>query len=308
MKTLFLFVVLSIAVNAQSNKLQLTGNLQADSRFLNDQLENQTNIPEYSSMQIRSGASETGGRSPLLAGIFSLILPGSGEFYSESYLKAGIFLAVEAAVVTTAIVYNKKGDNKTNEFQNYADQNWSVVKYAKWIVDHQDQLQLSHPVDQTHPDGKILYSDIITNENPNLPPWDQVSFSSLNYYENEAGQVGLGFTHQLPFHGDQQYYELIGKYHQYSPGWAMFQGGNDTHIVPDQMLYYSGMRGKANDYYNTAETAVIGIYINHFLSALDGVWSAVRFNKDIAFNARVQQYDLTDRSILIPTLNIKYNF
>jgi hypothetical protein len=32
-------------------------------------------------------------------------------------------------------------------------------------------------------------------------------------------------SHRLPPHGDQQYYEMIGKYHQYSPGWNDFTGG-----------------------------------------------------------------------------------
>jgi len=44
------------------------------------------------------------------------------------------------------------------------------------------------------------------------------------------------------------------------------------------------------------------------LSTLDGVWSVVRFNKDIAFNARVNTLNVADKSLLVPTFNIKYNF
>ncbi len=78
-------------------------------------------------------------KSPILAGVLSLLVPGAGEIYSEEYLKAGIFLAIEAAVITTAVIYDNKGDDKTTEFQNYADDyksdkvtghNWSVVNYA----------------------------------------------------------------------------------------------------------------------------------------------------------------------------------
>ncbi|MCK7524858.1 MAG: hypothetical protein MZV64_48260 [Ignavibacteriales bacterium] len=62
-------------------------------------------------------------------------------------MKAGIFLAIEAAVVTTAIVYDGKGDDKTIEFQNYADDytnpdhNWSVVKYAEWLNQYEGAIQ-----------------------------------------------------------------------------------------------------------------------------------------------------------------------
>ncbi len=298
---LILILIFVIPIKAQSEKVALSGNLQIDSRYLFSQNNIINPTPAFSAAQFQHEVSESGKKSPLLAGLFSLVLPGSGEFYSESYLKAGIFLAVEAAVVTTAIIYNKKGDNKTNDFQNYADKNWSVVKYAQWMVDNKGQLGL--------PDN-LTYSDIIISSDPNLPPWKQVDFKELNYYESLASQNSqIGFTHQLYPHGEQQYYELIGKYHQYSPGWVQFDpNDNDTHNVPQQMLFYSGMRGKANDYYNIAETAVIGIYINHFLSLLDAAWSAIRFNKDLAVKTRVESINLGDRALLVPTVKITYNF
>ncbi|MFZ0454640.1 MAG: hypothetical protein WAM24_12925, partial [Ignavibacteriaceae bacterium] len=277
-----------------------SGNLQTDSRYLFSQNKDAEQIQAFSAKQFQS--SETGKKSPLLGGLFSLILPGAGEFYSESYLKAGIFFVVEAAVVTTAIIYNNKGNNKTDEFQNYADQNWSVARYADWMIQNKDILGL------TEVDANKMRSDIFKSTDQNLPPWQQVNFGELNYYESQVGSNGFGFTHQLPLHGEQQYFELIGKYHQYSPGWAKYTGGSDVRIIPAQMVSYSVMRGDANNYYNTAETAVIGIYLNHFLSTLDGVWSAIRFNKDIAFNARVNTLNVADKSLLVPTFNIKYNF
>lgn len=294
---LILSAILIIPAAAQNKKI-LSGNLQADSRYLYSQNKDAEQLQVFSARQFQS--SETGKKSPLLGGLLSLVLPGAGEFYSGSYLKAGIFFVVEAAVVTTAVIYNNKGNNKTDEFQNYADQQWSVVKYAQWIVDHKDILGL--------PDN-LTYSDIIVKTDPNLAPWQQVDFRKLNYYESQVGSNGYGFTHQLPVHGEQQYYELIGKYHQYSPGWAQFNPSDaDPHDIPAQMQSYSVMRGDANSYYNTAETAVIGIYLNHFLSALDGAWSAIRFNKDIAFNTRVNTINVADKSLLVPTFNIKYTF
>ncbi len=154
MKNLFLvsaFLILIIPVRAQTEKI-LSGNLQVDSRYLSSRNNALEQTPAFSAMRFQS--TESGKKSPLLGGLFSLVLPGAGEFYSESYLKAGIFVAIEAAVVTAAIIYNNKGNSQTNEFQNYADQQWSVVKYAKWMVDHKDQLGL--------PDN-VAYNDIIVN-------------------------------------------------------------------------------------------------------------------------------------------------
>ncbi len=68
------------------------------------------------------------------------------------------------------------------------------------------------------------------------------------------------------------------------------------------------MRGKANDYYNVADKAVIGIYINHFLSMLDAVWSAVQFNKDIAVRVRMERINFADNIELVPTIKISFQF
>ena len=303
MKNLFLaaaLLILVIPVQAQT-EIALSGNLQIDSGILFNRNRTEEQMPSFSAKIFQP--SETGKKSPLLGGLFSFVVPGAGEFYSESYLKAGIFFVVEAAVVTTAIIYNNKGNKKTDEFQNYADQQWSVVKYADWMIRNKDVLGL------TDVDPDKMRNDIIISTDPNLPPWQQVNFGELNYYESQVGSNGYGFTHQLPVHGEQQYYELIGKYHQYSPGWAQFNpADSDPHNVPEQMISYSIMRGDANSFYNTAETAVIGIYLNHFLSALDGIWSAIRFNNAIAFNARVQTLNVADRTLLVPTFNVKYNF
>ena len=68
------------------------------------------------------------------------------------------------------------------------------------------------------------------------------------------------------------------------------------------------MRGDANDFYSVAKTAVIGIYVNHFLSALDAVWSAASFNKDLAVKVRLENIQLTNRAEFIPTVYLTYSF
>ncbi len=263
------------------DKTILTGNLSADSKILFN------NFSEPVAPQF-SYATENK-KSPILAGVLSLIIPGSGEIYVGEYLKAGIFLAIEAAVVTTAIVYDGKGDDKTIEFQNYADaytnpeHNWSVLKYAEWLIEYE----------QGDP-------NMILSNDPNLPPWEQVDWALLN-----ASEKG---SHKLPPHGEQQYYELIGKYHQYSSGWNDFTGGGNKDQISPNFTFYSGMRGDANDFYSVASTAVIGIYVNHFLSALDAVWSAAQFNKDLAVKVRLENIQFADHAEFYPKLYFTYSF
>lgn len=282
-KSLTFIVFLTSMAFAQTpdDKIILTGNLSADSKILLNNYSDQVS-PQF------SYASENK-KSPVLAGVMSLLIPGSGEIYVGEYLKAGIFLAIEAAVVTTAIVYDNKGDNKTIEFQDYADaytnpeHNWSVLKYAEWLIEYE----------QGDP-------NMILSNDPNLPPWEQVDWALLN-----ASEQG---SHKLPPHGEQQYYELIGKYHQYSSGWNDFSGGGNKDQISPNFTYYAGMRGDANDFYSVASTAVIGIYVNHFLSALDAVWSATQFNKDLAVKVRLENIQLADHAEFYPKIYFTYSF
>lgn len=288
-KMLFLIIIFIINVDSfgQENiSFTQTGNLSFDAKQVLESYK-ESNLPQI----VLQNENK---KSPFLAGILSLLVPGAGEIYSEEYLKAGIFIALEAAVITTAVIYDGKGDDKTTEFQNYADaynnpdHNWSVVKYAQWLVQYE------------HNNDQDLLNRIIISSDETLPPWKRVNWTELN-----AAEKG---SHKLPRHGEQQYYELIGKYHQYSSGWNDFTGGGNKDQLSPNFLFYSGMRGEANDFYSVASTAVIGIYVNHFLSALDAVWSASQFNSDLAVKVRLDNIQLTDRAIFYPKVILTYSF
>ena len=265
-----------LAQENENGKTQLTGNLSYDSKFI---LENY-NYTEPAFQLV----DESDKKSPVLAGVMSALVPGSGEFYLGDYLKAGIFFAVDVALIATAISYNNQGNTKEDEFKAFADEHWSVVEYAKFL----------------NSNG----ADISINPDESLPPWERVNWTELNdaEFSNLAGVIS---SHHLVPHGEQQYYEVIGKYNQYIPGWP---GGVDQYNPPQIMLDYAKMRGDANSAYNTASKIVIGVYINHLLSAIDAVWSAHRYNDNLAVNLRVKNIQLADRLELVPTVNFKYNF
>lgn len=274
-----LFIISFFAANCSfgqdemNNNINFTGSLYADSKIISS---------SYSALNSNPMADDMPSKkSPVLAGVFSAIIPGAGQIYNEDYWVAAAFVVVEAALITTAVVYDNKGDEQTESYQMYADENWSVVDYAEWLNTYQD-------------------AEIEVNPDESLQPWERVDWNQLNEYETGS--------HNLPPHGEQQYYELIGKYHQYSPGWNDFTGGSNKELISPNFEYYSGERGQANDYYNTASTAVVGIYINHLLSAAEAVWGAARFNKNLAINLRVETFNSASGTELIPTLKMKYSF
>lgn len=277
------------AVNILPQTNQLTGSLSADSRIiLNSYTDNMVIQPSF----VSSGDK----KSLLVAGILSGVVPGAGEVYiggTTNYIKAGAFVLIEAISIYYGISYNKRGDAQTNYFQNFADQRWSVVRYAQWINDNTNGSKVTiYPADAQHP-----------------TPWSQVDWASLNAAENAIGATG--FTHMLPPHGEQQYYELIGKYPQYARGWEDDNNPSDLanpdYITPE-FHWYSEMRGDANQLYKVSSRGVAIIYINHFLSILDAIWSSASYNKNLAVNISYDRVNLGFVEDYNPTLHIKYNF
>ena len=278
---IFLISIFSIRIifgqSEIDNKIGLTGSLYADSKIIQD------NYFELSKNPLADDIPSK--KSPVLSGVLSALIPGAGQIYNEDYWIAAAFVAVEAALVTTAIVYDNKGDDQTEYFQKYADDytnpdhNWNVVKYAEYLDPEGDDIEIDY-------------------ETPGLQPWERIKdWSQLN-----AAETG---SHHLAPHGEQQYYEMIGKYHQFAPGW----NDNPGTLEPSpNFLYYSGLRGQANDYYNTASTAIVGIYINHLLAAAEAVWGANRFNDKLAINLRVEPYNFASGTELVPTLKMKFRF
>ncbi len=284
----FLFQITFNLSNAQSiNQYNLSGNLSIDSHF-------SPNMPakiKNSELNLTSPNA----KSPVLAGVFSGILPGAGEIYAGSYLKAAILITVEAAAIVTAVIYNNKGDSQTQAFENFANQHWSVIRYAEWTL-----ANVQHINSSVNP---ASFNILVKDNNGNVTG---INWSELNRLESALGD---GYSHMLPHQGEQQYYELIGKYPQYSHGWdAANQSDTDFHILTPEFNDYTHQRAVANDYYATSKTGLIIVYVNHFLSIFDAIWSVSRFNKSLAVNFRVNNYNLTDQSKMVPTLNLSYNF
>jgi hypothetical protein len=263
---------------AEPSSVHLTGHLRVD-------LFGQRTLWEY---PMADGGEESAAlpaeKSPWLAAGFSLVIPGSGQFYAKSYWKAALFFAIEVAAVTAAIVYDRKGDEQTANYQAYANQHWSVVQYAQWTEQNfslQGQFQ-----------------------------WDQgngiVNWDELNRMERT---VGGWYSHTLPPYGSQQYYELIGKYPQYNQGWddapPNFDYGDP--LTP-RFTFYSAERGQSNTYYDRASTAVTVAVVNHIVSALDAAWSASMYNSDIRAQASIQRVPAGNTMVEVPVLQLSYRF
>ncbi len=311
--TVLMILLLSLAAKAQtptddvyikspaatSNKMQridLTGDLSRDLFAVQPMNETQDSLVDV---------AET--RSALKAGAFSLLIPGAGQLYNRNYLKAAAFFAVEVAGWVVNAMWTQKANNQTVYFQNYADgtaiyklpggqadpygnAHYSVRRYAEWIQANWQQLLIlgGHtPTDNTDPSVVTVmkYEPTMVVNSGGPAAWSQVDWYSINQVE---GALGGYFTHFLPAHGDQQYYELIGKYPQFRQGWddSPYAKGNTNFTAfmdysTTNSGYYMDQRGKANSLFAVASTAIGVVLVNHFASAIEAAIWAHNHNKAV---------------------------
>lgn len=273
-------------MSAQELSNTLSGSLRNDTQFALQSLSDSSNHLGID-IQIKK-------KTPILAALMSFAVPGAGEVYTENYLKAGIFFAIEIAGIVTSVAYNQKGDDQTEFFEDYANEHWSVERYANWTYTNLNTLNPELSQDNYNlfdGNGKIIWSE-------------------LNDMESDIGGY---YSHHLAPYGDQQYYEMIGKYSQFNVGWDEFgDDPNKSYVYGDELVdqfhWYSKERGKANDFYTVAKWAVIAVVSNHFISAIDAAWSASRYNKKLKFEISVEEQNIGYYKEYYPQVNLSYNF
>lgn len=277
----------------QNNGCSLTGNLQYDLS---------TEINGDSSSDSSDAARTVDSKrlySPFRAGLFSAVIPGAGQFYTKNYLKGSLHLGAEVLLWVLYATYENKGDDKTSEFQKYADEHWSVIRYAYWIRDNY----------QTYYSNSIVP---VQQSEDIAQPWNYVNWSQLNSAEEQIGGVQhSGFSHKLAPYGAQQYYEMIGKYSQFGGGWDDASAFTTDNILTDNVtnnfLKYRDMRGKANSFYNIGTTVSYIIVANHVFSALEAAWNASKLNHRIKLQGHIESRQIYGNIVeFVPTLHLEY--
>jgi hypothetical protein len=300
---ILIFIITSRASSGEKQSIHLTGNRTVDFFGSSKQTLPLSSGDRSSLNYLQMPRSNDNEKSPWLASLLSLAVPGAGEVYSESYLKGAIFFGVEVGSWITTLIYNKKGNDQTTKFENYANEHYSVVRYAQWVLRNLKDVEPNKILDPTYYGNKIFNPNPPDENAP--PPFACVNWSALNGLEREI----VAFTHQLPYYNQQQYYELIGKYKQFSKGWDS-QIGDDANFKEGnpQFYMYGEMFNKADKYYKVADAFISVIVVNHILSALDAAWTATKYNKSLHASVRMQMYDTPYGYLPGVEANLQYSF
>jgi len=196
-------------------------------------------------------------KSPAKAFLLSLVLPGLGQFYYGSKIKPFVFLGVEVTSWTYYFKWHNDGNKITDEFESF--------NRAHWIRDNYENKFL-------------LWVTGVSDD------------ASVGAEFNEL-------THHLPDTHTQQYYEMTGKYDQFSWGWddAVLNGNtiddysasnppprilNDsTTPYSANRLFYEKRRKDANDKFDQAKKMVILSMTNRLISAFEAFFMTRHINK-----------------------------
>ncbi len=282
-----------------------------------------------------------GQRSVPLAFGLSAVAPGLGQAYNRQWIKAAVAVAAEALLIVGYTTWHGRGVDGRDAYQAYAQAYWSPVRYAQWLNEYKVFLETEFG---TPISGAFitLTPDLQGVDFSNAESWtsaqrsavrslfDQIRALETNVYHPETG---ASFSHKLPYFGEQQYYELVGKYFQFAPGWADYrffvdENGNATWIDEDgnfiasidpemtgpggtkpnvsaRFFEYAQDHGQANDYLRRASRLSVLFIANHFLAAVDAALFARLHNNRLKASLAVG-YDALGELQPVATLTVAF--
>jgi hypothetical protein len=217
------------------------------------------------------------GKSTKRGFLYSLILPGAGEFYAGSKIKAVLFVGLEAAFWTGYFTNHKKGKDKEDQYIDFANTYWSEEAYKESLL-----VRYEVDVDTIKSGTRIGNPDDDTD--------------SIDIIET------------LPSSKTQQYYEMIGKYDQFRFGWDDYNGGA---FETAHRIIYLDLRHDSNDLLNKANRYVMISLANHLLSAFDAALAVRSHNRKgekfstIDVKLRLAEYNKNE---IIPKLTVSTKF
>lgn len=252
-------------------------------------------------------------KKPGYAFLGSALIPGAGQAANNKWIRAGTYLLADAVFITVHFSNLNKARDRELQYRQFADNNWSVVAYAQWLVNYHEQNNISNPaIDQLR--------EQVEGESPTYNPqtdWAVVDLNTLRQVEqntpflSEGGQ-GNNFSHTLPQYGSQQYYELISKYYQYGPGWSDFGTNRSGQPIdnpflpawngtdmPQNFIQGATLAEQFNNHYRIAGNMISLLIFNHVVSAFDAFLTVKIRNHRLEADANLLRYK---------QLSIKYHF
>jgi hypothetical protein len=221
-----------------------------------------------------------GYKLPKRALLFSALIPGAGELYTKSYIKAGTFFLAEVVSWVVYGNYTSKGNKQEEKFQNFADEHWDPEVWLAWRSNYQQGI------DDAHDSTMVKYLS-----------GDKTATTEQQFYEMigkyPAFLAGWDF---VDYHQNQSTYDTID-----------MDSMEVLQRTSTEIGGYMDMRDKSNKFFRLARTATNYVIVNHILSAIDAAWTAKRKNNRLLeASIKVEQVFYVNRFQPVLSLQIKW--
>ena len=308
---LTLFILVAIPTKAQPVSKSLTGSIVVED--LNQTKETYTlniedfrYIPERGLSSKKNGYFESTRTKPGLALLSSAIIPGAGQAMNGKWGRAAAYFLVDVASILYYVDRNNTAKRNERAYEQYANQNWSVLAYGQWLVEYSRANGIQNGYDK--PGG---LQEQVFGKDPtwgNTPiDWQEIDLATIREVEVQTpfyylNSIASNFSHVVQDYGSQQYYELMSKYYQFQPGWQDFHtqrlAQGDDHLYrytwDERMLTANFMEGTVraeefNNNYRQAGNILKLMLVNHVVSAFDAYFTVKLKNSRIETQANLLQ-------------------
>ena len=240
-----------------------------------------------------------GYRSPRVAMLLSLLVPGWGQAYSRNYVKAAAFGAAEIAVIGVAAYLNSVGNSKRRDAYRFADKNFDIDKMREYETRLRDAFNdPNRNLGDTTQFPSNYYNDYFYNAanrkssffyqsvgdifftpgwNDSDPLFDGIfsvrdSLGTLIPTDTIYGAGGSVYVRQTKFHDLFFFLTQI-----------VDEAGNRVNNerilgFSKNQAKYNSMIKDANSYSNAVNYTFYALIVNHIVSAIDAGFTARAYN------------------------------
>jgi hypothetical protein len=237
-------------------------------------------------------------RSPKLAMLLSLVVPGLGQAYVKQYVKTGIFVALEATAIGFSVAFNNKGKKQYADATTFADNNYNdnsnVTQYTmtKYYSDLYNLFLSQQPQGMNADSARQSAREKLTGIFVDTSFVHSASKWSSFYNDIQNNSFVQGWKDGEPpgnkiidWNSDTI---SVGqnRYLRDSTGYLVYKVDKNGKIDSTKALYgysssqihYNDMVSKSNSYYKTAQGILFTMLFNHIISAVDALISAKAYN------------------------------
>jgi hypothetical protein len=235
-------------------------------------------------------------RSPKLAMLMSLVLPGSGQVYAKSNLWAAAFGAIEAAIITTGFTLSAKAAKVKKNAHGFADQHYDTAAMRGYLDSLYQYLQKLPPTAGVNPDDKAdsIFNKVIfvTKEDstffidarqkndayygyldrgtasPFIRGWEDVqpAFTSNGFILNSSDSL------------------RFGKFGESDTSYRVFllsDSSNTMYGYSDYQKHYNQMLRDSRDWADRSRTTFLTLLLNHIASSVMAGIAAKKHNDEL---------------------------